>query len=78
VDKLLLSELSEHQSGMCVGVKDTSSEFLRYLDKQRISLGSKIECISKEVFDASLKIKVEGRELSISNKIASNLFVKLV
>ena len=78
VDKLLLSELSEHQSGMCVGVKDTSSEFLRYLDKQRISLGSKIECVSKEVFDASLKIKVEGRELTISNKIASNLFVKLV
>ena len=78
VEKLLLSELSEHQSGMCVGVKDTSSEFLRYLDKQRISLGSRIECISKEVFDASLKIKVEGRELTISNKIASNLFVKLV
>ena len=78
VEKLLLSELSEHQSGMCVGVKDTSSEFLRYLDKQCISLGSKIECISKEVFDASLKIKVEGRELTISNKIASNLFVKLV
>ena len=78
VEKLLLSELSEHQSGMCVGVKDTSSEFLRYLDKQCISLGSKIECISKEVFDASLKIKVEGRELTISNKIASNLFVKFV
>jgi DtxR family Mn-dependent transcriptional regulator len=78
VEKLLLSELLEHQSGMCVGVKDTSSEFLRYLDKQRISLGSRIECISKEVFDASLKIKVEGRELTISNKIASNLFVKLV
>ena len=78
VEKLLLSELLEHQSGMCVGVKDTSSEFLRYLDKQCISLGSKIECISKEVFDASLKIKVEGRELTISNKIASNLFVKLV
>jgi DtxR family Mn-dependent transcriptional regulator len=61
-----------------VGVKDTSSEFLRYLDKQHISLGSRIECISKEVFDASLKIKIEGRELTISNKIASNLFVKLV
>jgi DtxR family Mn-dependent transcriptional regulator len=78
VDKLLLSELLAHQQGICVGVKDTSSEFLRYLDKQHISLGSRIECVSKEVFDASLKIKIEGRELTISNKIASNLFVKLV
>ena len=78
VDKLLLSELLVLQQGICVGVKDTSSEFLRYLDKQHISLGSRIECISKEVFDASLKIKIEGRELTISNKIASNLFVKLV
>ena len=78
VDKLLLSELLAHQQGMCVGVKDTSSECLRYLDKQHISLGSRIECVSKEVFDASLKIKIEGRELTISNKIASNLFVKLV
>jgi DtxR family Mn-dependent transcriptional regulator len=78
VDKLLLSELLAQQQGICVGVKDTSSEFLRYLDKQHISLGSRIECVSKEVFDASLKIKIEGRELTISNKIASNLFVKLV
>jgi DtxR family Mn-dependent transcriptional regulator len=60
-----------------VGVKDTSSEFLKYLDKQSIALGSKIEIISKESFDLSLKIKVETKELTISNKIATNLFVKI-
>jgi DtxR family Mn-dependent transcriptional regulator len=53
--------------------KDTSSEFLKYLDKQGIALGSKIEIIGKESFDLSLKIKVDMRDLSISNKIASNL-----
>ncbi|WP_431243449.1 metal-dependent transcriptional regulator [Flavobacterium sp. P21] len=78
IEKQLLSELSENQTGVCVGVKDTSSEFLKYLDKQGIALGSKIEFISKESFDLSVKIKVNERELSISNKIASNLFVKLV
>jgi DtxR family Mn-dependent transcriptional regulator len=51
----------------------TSSEFLKYLDKQGIALGSKIEIIGKESFDLSLKIKVDLRDLSISNKIASNL-----
>jgi len=78
IEKQLLSELSENQSGICVGVKDTSSEFLKYLDKQGISLGSKIELIAKESFDLSLKIKIDAKELDISNKIASNLFVKLV
>ncbi|TRX00326.1 metal-dependent transcriptional regulator [Flavobacterium gawalongense] len=77
VEKQLLSELHENQAGICVGVQDTSSEFLKYLDKQGIALGSKIEVISKESFDLSLKIKVDSKDLTISNKIASNLFVKL-
>jgi DtxR family Mn-dependent transcriptional regulator len=77
-EKQLLSELLENQNGICVGVKDTSSEFLKYLDKQGISLGSKIEIVGKESFDLSLKIKLNTRELTISNKIASNLFVKVV
>ena len=77
IDKQLLSELIENQKGICVGVKDTSSEFLKYLDKQEIALGSKIEIIGKETFDLSLKIKVDGKNLTISNKIASNLFVKM-
>jgi len=78
IEKQLLSELSENQTGICVGVQDSSAEFLKYLDKQEIALGSRIEIIEKETFDSSLKIKVNSKELIISNKIAGNLFVKLV
>ncbi|WP_366185965.1 metal-dependent transcriptional regulator [Flavobacterium ovatum] len=77
IEKQLLSELIIGQTGICVGVKDTSSEFLKYLDKQEISLGSQIEFLDKEQFDLSLKIKVDSKILSISNKIASNIFIKL-
>ena len=77
-DKQLLSDLVVNQTGICVGVKDSSSEFLKYLDKQEIALGSKIEIISKETFDSSTKIRVNAQELTISNKIATNLFVKVV
>jgi DtxR family Mn-dependent transcriptional regulator len=77
IEKQLLSELLANQSGICVGVKDNSSDFLKYLDKQQIGLGTKIEVVTKETFDLSLKIKINGTELTISNKIASNLFVKL-
>lgn len=77
-EKIALSELLENQIGICIGVKDSSAEFLKYLDKQGISLGSKIEILGKESFDLSLKIKLNSKELTISNKIATNLFVKLV
>jgi DtxR family Mn-dependent transcriptional regulator len=76
IDKRLLSELVENQSGICVGVKDTSSEFLKYLDKQEIALGSKMEILSKESFDLSLRIKVDSKVLTVSNKIASNLYIQ--
>jgi DtxR family Mn-dependent transcriptional regulator len=76
-EKQLLSELAVNQTGICVGVKDSSADFLKYLDKQEIALGSKIEIIAKESFDLSLKIKVDSKEMTISNKIAGNLFVKV-
>ena len=75
-EKLLLSDWNENQTGICIGVKDSSSEFLKYLDKQGIALGSAIELLSKEAFDASLRISVNGNEITISNKIASNLYVR--
>ncbi len=76
VEKKLLSEFDKNQIGICVGVKDTSSDFLKYLDKQEIALGSQIEIIEKESFDLSLRIRVGTKEIMVSNKIASNLYIK--
>jgi len=78
IEKHLLSELHENQIGICVGVKDSSATFLKYLDKNNLALGTKIEVLWQEDFDLSLRIKADGQELLISNKIASNLYVKLL
>ena len=78
VEKLVLAELNENQTGICIGVKDSSSQFLKYLDKNQITLGSKIEVLAKEEFDLSLRIKVEEKAVTISNIIANNLYVKIV
>ncbi len=75
-EKQLLSETEINKQLICVGVKDSSPSFLQYLDKQKIALGSAIEIISREHFDQSLIIKADGRQISVSNKIAANLFVK--
>lgn len=76
IKKRLLSSLHPGEAGICVGVKDSSSAFLRFLDKQKIALGKSVEVLSKEIFDDSLTIKIDDKELSISNKIANNLYIQ--
>lgn len=76
MEKHLLSEMEIGGTTICVGVKDSSSDFLKYLDKQQIALGSTIKIIEKERFDASLIVLVNGSQMNISHKIASNLYVK--
>ena len=78
IEKLLLSELKENQTGICVGVKDSSAEFLKYLDKNKIALGVSIKVNSIEEFDLSLNVNVNGNDLLITHKIAGNIFVKVV
>ncbi|WP_088324315.1 metal-dependent transcriptional regulator [Polaribacter tangerinus] len=76
IDKSLLSTLTSNEHGVCVGVNDSSSEFLQFLDKKGITLGKKITVIEKEDFDASLIILVGEKKLTISHKIANNLYIK--
>ena len=76
IDKILLSTLLKNESGICVGVNDSSSEFLQFLDKKGITLGKQINVLEKEDFDDSLSIQVDGKKLSISKKIANNLYIK--
>jgi DtxR family Mn-dependent transcriptional regulator len=77
IDKLLLSEAVFNQNYICVGVKNSSVEFLQYLDKKNIFLGVPIKVISSEKFDQSLMINLNSDTISISNKIAENLYIKL-
>ncbi len=74
-EKKTLSELEKNQQGICVGVKESSTEFLQYLDKRKIGIGVKITVLRKEYFDGSMMIQVEGKQLFISNKIADNLYI---
>lgn len=77
-EKKLLSELEKNQQGVCVGVKESSTDFLQYLDKKNISIGTKITVIGKEFFDGSMVIKVGEDQFFISIKIADNLYVQTV
>lgn len=77
IEKTLLSNLKKGESGICIGVKDSSSDFLQYLDKQNIKLGDQIKVMDKEAFDESTHIQIANRNMNISKKIASNLYIQL-
>lgn len=77
IDKILLSETEIGDQCICVGVQDSSSDFLKYLDKNKIALGTELVVSHREPFDNSITIKIQGKELIISNMIANNLFVKV-
>ena len=72
----MVSEIEVGRTITCVGVKDTSVDFLQYLNKQNISLGTKMKVLEKEPFDGTLKIEINNSVLVFSDKIANNLYVK--
>ncbi|WBX73882.1 metal-dependent transcriptional regulator [Tenacibaculum pacificus] len=76
IQKSLLSTLEKNQKGLCVGVNDTSSEFLRFLDKQEIALGQHIEVLDKEPFDDSFLVMINDKKMTISNKVANNIYIQ--
>lgn len=77
VEKILLSSVNKGKKGIVVGVKDSSSEFLRYLDKLNIALGEEITVLNKEPFDNSVLIRLNDSEISISAMTANNIYIKI-
>ncbi len=77
---VMLSSININESCIVVGVKDSSSAFLKLLDRNSIALGSTIKVISKEPFDNSIHVKMKGNKQSftISQQVSNNLFVKKI
>lgn len=74
-EKKLLSELQKNQRGICVGVKESSTQFLQYLDTRNIAIGTTIKVVDREDFDESMIIQIGENQLHITDKIANNLYI---
>ena len=75
-EKQLLSDFELNKKCIVIGVKDSSSDFLKYLSKQKIGLGTKIIILQKEPFDNSLLIEIKKVKMLLSAKIANTIFIK--
>ena len=67
--------VSEH--GVISGVRDHSTEFLRYLEKQKLLIGTAIEIIEIIDYDHSMIIKLDNKKINISREVANNLLIAL-
>jgi len=73
---VMLSSIQVGDSCVVIGVKDSSTSFLKFLDNSNIRLGSTIQINSIEDFDNSMNIESNNISFSISHQISKNLFVK--
>lgn len=73
---LMLSSVLKSESCMVVGVKDSSTSFLKYLDSVGIKLGSLLRVLNIQEFDKSMSVEVDSKTITISSQISNNLFIK--
>lgn len=57
------------------GVKDNSPDFLQYVSNLGIAIGNTISIISRFNFDGSLEIAVNKKKVTVSQKVAENIFI---
>jgi DtxR family Mn-dependent transcriptional regulator len=77
-NKITLSKANVNEHYTCVGVLDSSSEFLKYLDKHQIGIGTDILVDDKEDFDQSMTITIRDKTMLMSKAITTSIYVKKV
>ncbi len=73
--KTTLSEIAVGMTCKMVAVRDNSSSFLQYVVKVGLGINNEIKVISKQEFDSSMVIEVNGIQSNVSQKFAENIFV---
>lgn len=73
-----LTELNENDSAKVIRVNDDVKNLLSYITKIGISLGKEITIKDKLEYDGSILIRINGNDINLSNKVASNIFVEKI
>lgn len=70
-----LSQIAVGKTCKLIAVKDNTASFLQYVVKVGLGLSSKIKVISRQEFDGTMEIEVNGKKSAVSQKFAENLYV---
>ncbi|WP_312207480.1 metal-dependent transcriptional regulator [Epilithonimonas hominis] len=71
-----LSKCQENEIVELASVTTSSEEFLSFLNKRNLSLGTEIKVLQREDFDQSMKVFYNGQEENFSKTVCDRLLVK--
>lgn len=75
LDEWSLAKANIHQAYMIARVKDQEPERLRYLEKEGLLPGARVEVKKREPFDGPVILLVEDHEKVIGHDLASTIFI---
>lgn len=73
--KKMLSDAEIGTVCKMVAVKDNSAVFLNYVMELGLGINNNIEVLSKQDFDESMEIKVNGEPIRVSKKFSQNIYI---
>ncbi len=72
-----VSAIGINEGGIISGVREHSTAFLQYLEKQSLIIGKQIIVLEIVEFDHSVLLKTETKEIQISREVANNLLIAI-
>ncbi len=75
-NRILLSEAAVGMKAIVMGVEDDQTEFLQYLNKIGLHLGTQIDILDKLSFDGSIIVSMDERQVQFSITIAKQISIK--
>ena len=76
-ERISIFEMDLNEEGIIMGVSLDNKDFLDYLTKLKISIGTRIKVIEIIKFDQSMKIEFDSKTEHISKEIAENILIKI-
>jgi DtxR family Mn-dependent transcriptional regulator len=72
-----VSSIGVNEGGVICGVRDHSTPFLQYLEKQELTIGKPVRVVEVIEFDRSVILETENKQVQISREAANNLLVSI-
>ena len=76
-ERISIFEMDVNEEGIIMGVSLDNKDFLDYLTKLKISIGTRIKVIEIIKFDQSMKIEFDSKIEHVSKEIAENILIKI-
>lgn len=73
--KKTLADVAEGKVYKMVAVRDNSASFLKYITQLGLGINTQIKPLTRQEYDGSMELEVDGKTINISAQVAQNILV---